>query len=1428
MRMCVSRILVIALAFCAGASSSFAQTITNPSFEADTFTAFPGYYSQAGNGPITGWTASGGAGLNPAGSSPFADNGTIPNGGQVAFIQNGAGASLSTVISGLTVGLTYKVNFRVNARGGNTPALKVAIDANDIINTAVTSVGGANPYKYFAFDFTAAATSQTMTLRSDSGGDNTVLLDDFSIALRNSGWSYAAWNNDATSGVEGTETYTHAYSFGSAVNTTINGVLFTGVGGGDPSGPTFSTTGLGAVFNGDGNNVTGGSQQLASDFLYNGFPATITINGLIPGAEYVATIYSVGWENGTRAATFSVGNDRLTVNQDQFGDNNGIRFIYRYVAPGTSVTLTYTPLEGNSIHTYGFSNYKLNPVLLTDNFTGTGTPNTLDLNYNLAGRQTGTVAPTTYTLNPGGNCQVGNGGEPHDGGNVLLCAFGSNGALDRNFNNALSAGGLKMSFELDPNSHNNTLDNWGAVTIGSAQADRNTFVVSGTSHFGILFRANGRIQAFDGGTVVSGATEPNWLPDGDYSGQLHRITLIMTGPGDGNPFDGSGDTLIEVFVDGGSTPVFSYTKTGGYADNYINFQNSYIGDFENLVISQLSPPPAAPSIFTEPRGRCVSAGQPFSLTGTASGVPNPTYQWQKDGVDILGATSSTLNFDLATGADAGGYRLIASNPSGSATSLVAVVKIGLAMVNPSFEVDNFPNFPGYVGGNGPITGWSSLGNHGVNTGAGPFADNGAIPDRNQVAFMQGDGAMSQTVSGFTIGAQYYVVYFENARNGGIPAIELQIGGTTIVPAHTRAPVGGGNPYVEVISDPFIATATDLLLSFIKSNPLGGDTTALIDNVCILPLPAGTPPSVSRQPQSLIVKVGDNASFSVGAFGSLPITYQWRKDGVDIADATNSSLTLVAVTKGAEADYNVVLANGSGSVTSAVARLSVFETITTLFNTGLDGNRVALADNANDPHYQIITNADGAVISAIVENSTAFPIVAGPWLANTASSKWVGPRLDSAGSAGLASGNGIYVYRTTFDLSDRDASTVVIQGRWATDNLGVQIRLNGVDLGLQNTAQFPVWTTFVIDTNASTFLPGVNTIDFVVQNQDGVAGYTGLRAEFTASNARLLPNIRPSVTVQPISQTAVIEGDTVSFSVSATGSDPLTYQWNKNGVPLSGQTNLVLTIPITTTNDNGSYDVLVSNNVGSTNSNPALLAVIYRRVPGIYSTGVNGDHTLALDGSIDQFWILGASVDLTNTGPDAFVINVANSPVPPWLGAGPKSKWIAPQPNQNAGNAEGNYTFQTFFDLTGVDLCTFRLVGQASVDNTLVDIVVNGLSQGVSGGGFTSWLPFSLTNGFVSGLNTVDFIMNNAPATPNPTALRVDLDGLVIIRSIVAPTLSITLTAPDTLAISWTPTGGCDRLQSAPDVTGPWTTISTVSPTTAYTTNAPAVFFRVLP
>ena len=66
--------------------------------------------------------------------------------------------------------------------------------------------------------------------------------------------------------------------------------------------------------------------------------------------------------------------------------------------------------------------------------------------------------------------------------------------------------------------------------------------------------------------------------------------------------------------------------------------------------------------------------------------------------------------------------------------------------------------------------------------------------------------------------------------------------------------------------PFLATAAEMELAFIKSNPQGGDTTALIDNVAILPVPSGTAPSISSQPQPTTVYLGKPVSFGVIAQG----------------------------------------------------------------------------------------------------------------------------------------------------------------------------------------------------------------------------------------------------------------------------------------------------------------------------------------------------------------------------------------------------------------------------------------------------------------------------------------------------------------------------------------------------------------------------------
>ena len=85
-------------------------------------------------------------------------------------------------------------------------------------------------------------------------------------------------------------------------------------------------------------------------------------------------------------------------------------------------------------------------------------------------------------------------------------------------------------------------------------------------------------------------------------------------------------------------------------------------------------------------------------------------------------------------------------------------------------------------------------------------------------------------------------------------------------------------------------------------------------------------------------------------------------------------------------------------------------------------------------------------------------------------------------------------------------------------------------------------------------------------------------------------VAPSIRTQPASKT-VTAGQTASFGVAATGTAPLSYQWNKNGTAISGATTSSYTTPTTTSSDNGAlFTVMVSNRAGSVTSNAATLTL----------------------------------------------------------------------------------------------------------------------------------------------------------------------------------------------------------------------------------------------
>jgi hypothetical protein len=159
---------------------------------------------------------------------------------------------------------------------------------------------------------------------------------------------------------------------------------------------------------------------------------------------------------------------------------------------------------------------------------------------------------------------------------------------------------------------------------------------------------------------------------------------------------------------------------------------------------------------------------------------------------------------------------------------------------------------------------------------------------------------------------------------------------------------------------------------------------------------------------------------------------------------------------------------------------------------------------------------------------------------------------------------------------------------------------------------------------------------------------------------------------------------------------------------------------------------------------------------IYNTGVTAAGGLAADGSADSHYSLISSADPAYPGPNALVVNSSGFPFPPWLTNGTSSKWIGPRADAGSLNPPGTYTYRTRFDLTGMDPTGAVLSGQCTADDSSV-IQLNGNAVGTCAT-YGGWSPFAIGGGFVSGVNTLDFVVSNNGSTSTPTGLRVEIVG----------------------------------------------------------------------
>ena len=151
---------------------------------------------------------------------------------------------------------------------------------------------------------------------------------------------------------------------------------------------------------------------------------------------------------------------------------------------------------------------------------------------------------------------------------------------------------------------------------------------------------------------------------------------------------------------------------------------------------------------------------------------------------------------------------------------------------------------------------------------------------------------------------------------------------------------------------------------IVANPLGA-ATSVVASLTVTSTPPAAP-TITTQPQDQQVNAGQTATFSVAATGTPPLVYQWYfNTNTLLADATNSTLTLLDVQSDDAGGYSVIVTNSIGSQTSVVAALTVYPAPTNgtyyVATNGSDANPGTLAEPFATIPRAVALAGPGAVI-----------------------------------------------------------------------------------------------------------------------------------------------------------------------------------------------------------------------------------------------------------------------------------------------------------------------------------------------------------------------------------------------------------------------------------------------------------------------------------
>ncbi|MSU63714.1 MAG: hypothetical protein EXS31_15160 [Pedosphaera sp.] len=337
--------------------------------------------------------------------------------------------------------------------------------------------------------------------------------------------------------------------------------------------------------------------------------------------------------------------------------------------------------------------------------------------------------------------------------------------------------------------------------------------------------------------------------------------------------------------------------------------------------------------------------------------------------------------------------------------------------------------------------------------------------------------------------------------------------------------------------------------------------------------SGTPTVIVSQPASVAVCAGSAASFSVTATGAGPLSYQWRKDRINIGGATGPTYAIPSVNNLNAGSYEVVITSACGPVTSDPATLTANAGVTIgvqpKSQTVCAGDRIGLVVIANGSGLTYQWRKNGVNIPRATK-ATFFIDVA-----NRADTGLYDVRVEGVGCKTSQS-------EAAFIIVNEPAAIAPLgQPQGSSACIGSKVTFSVTATG---TSLKYKWRKGLIDipnaTNATYSINSALPTDF---GNYFVKVTAACGASIDSNPAGLAVVSGANITKQPQATQTVCEGQKVDLTVEATGAS-LSYQWLKTSsagvpVPVPGATNAIYSIPAAVPTSAGSYQVKVAASCG---------------------------------------------------------------------------------------------------------------------------------------------------------------------------------------------------------------------------------------------------------